>query len=146
MTGPMYHFILIIFASCSICRIFSPFFCRPSMPPKRSQRLRNPSAQAVAIAAVGEPPRKRSRRTAMQSSTETDCQSPTDANSQPSTQTITQAVASQPLSLPPGVLDQLVTRVADEVTRRLSPPETPVNSNSVPSALSEVPLGSTQML
>ena len=53
----------------------------------------------------------------------------------------------QPLSLPPGVLDQLVAQVADEVTRRLSPLEdtstTSVSSASVSSALSEVSLVST---
>ena len=57
------------------------------------------------------------------------------------------SVEPQPLSLPPGVLDQLVAQVADEVTQRLSPLEdtstTSVSSVSVSSALSEVPLVST---
>ena len=56
----------------------------------------------------------------------------------------TSAVEPHPLSLPHGVLDQLVARVADEVTRRVSPPEdtstTPGRGAFVPSALSEVPL------
>ena len=51
---------------------------------------------------------------------------------------------SRNLSLSPGVLDQLVARVADEVTRRLPPPEVtnanPVSDTTRPSALSEVPL------
>lgn len=35
-----------------------------------------------------------------------------------------------------------MTKVAEEVTRRLSPPETNNKALTVPSALSEVPLGS----
>ena len=39
--------------------VFSLFFCRLRLPPKRSNRIRNPSARAVAIAAGGEPPVRR---------------------------------------------------------------------------------------
>ena len=56
-------------------------------------------------------------------------------------------VEPQPISLSPDLLDQLVTQVADEVTRRLSPLDgpssTPISNTSRPSALSEVPLVST---
>ena len=54
------------------------------------------------------------------------------------------SVEPQPLSLPPGLLDQLVARVADKVTPRLSPPQdtriTSIGNTAMPSALSEVPL------
>ena len=57
------------------------------------------------------------------------------------------SVEPQPLSLPPGVLDQLVAWVVDEVTQRLYPLEdtstTPVSSTSESSALFKVPLVST---
>ena len=56
-------------------------------------------------------------------------------------------VEPQPISLSPHLLDQLVTRVADEVTCRLSPLDgpssTPISNTSRPSALLEVPLVST---
>ena len=47
-----------------------------------------------------------------------------------------------PISLSPGILDQLVEQVADEVNRRLSPPDETSNT-SRSSALSEVLLVST---
>ena len=54
----------------------------------------------------------------------------------------TAPVGPLPISLSPGILDQLVARMADAVTRRLSPPNetstTPINNTSRPSALSEV--------
>ena len=54
----------------------------------------------------------------------------------------------QPLSLPQEVLDHLVARVADEVTKRLSPPEDSGTRNSntlVSNAASELPLVSTSL-
>jgi len=112
------------------------------MPPKRSSRLRNPSAQAVAIAAEGEPPRRKSRRAAVQPTPDT--LGPSSVISTDQTVPIPHAASGtpQPASLPPGVLDQLATRVADEVTRCLSPPED-TSSTSIPSAVSEAPLFST---
>ena len=112
------------------------------MPPKRSARLRNPSARAVKGPQGANLP-VRSLRAASQlttnvqgSSTRTGTDQPPPSNTAPD--------EPQPLSLPPGVLDQLVARVADEVTRRLSPPEVtnanPVSDTTRPSALSEVPL------
>ena len=54
----------------------------------------------------------------------------------------TAPVGPQPISLSPGILDQLVPRIADAVTRCLSSPNetstTPINNTSRPSALSEV--------
>ena len=54
----------------------------------------------------------------------------------------TAPVGPQPISLSPGILDQLVPWMADAVTRRLSSPNetstTPINNTSRPSALSEV--------
>lgn len=112
------------------------------MPPKRSSRLRNPSAQAVAIAAEGEPPRRKSRCAAVQPTPDTP--GPSSVISTEQTVLIPHAASGtpQPASLPPGVLDQLATRVADEVTRCLSPPED-TSSTSIPSAVSEAPLFST---
>ena len=81
------------------------------MPLKRSARLHNPSARAVERGAGGKPPRKKSQRAASQpitsdkgSSTRTGTDQPPPANSA--------LVEPQPLPLPPGVLDQLVARVA----------------------------------
>ena len=117
------------------------------MPPKRSNRLRNPSARAVAIAAGGEPPRKKSRRAAVQPNPANQDSSSVVSTDQSTTLSSTAPVEPQPISLSPGTLDQLVARVADEVTRRLSPPNktstTPISNTSRPSALSEVPLVST---
>ena len=54
----------------------------------------------------------------------------------------TAPVGPQPISLSPGLLDQLVPWMADAVTRRFSSPNetstTPINNTSRPSALSEV--------
>ena len=118
------------------------------MPPKRSSRLRNPSARAVAIAAGGEgPPRKKSRRDAVQPTPANQSSSSMVSTDQSAALSSTAPVEPQPISLSPGLLDQLVTRVADEVTRRLSPPDetsaTPVSIASRTSGLSEVPLVST---
>ena len=117
------------------------------MPPKRSNRLRNPSARAVAIAAGGEPPRKKSRRAAVQPNLANQDSTSVVSTDQSTTLSSTAPVEPQPISLSPGTLDQLVARVADEVTRRLSPPNktstTSISNTSRPSALSEVPLVST---
>ena len=87
------------------------------MPPECSKRVCNPSARAVAIAAGGQRPRRKSRRAALQPTPVSSNQSPDPSSAA--------SVEQQPLSLPPGVLEQLVSRVAAEVTRRLSPPEDP---------------------
>ena len=120
------------------------------MPPKRSTRLRNPSARAVAIAAGGEPPRKKSRRAPVQPTPANQGSSSAVSANQYATPSSAAPVEPQPISLSPDLLDQLVTRVADEVTRRLSPLDgpssTPISNISRPSALSEVPLVSTSPL
>ena len=117
------------------------------MPPKRSTRLRNPSARAVAIAAGGEPPRKKSRRAPVQPTPANQGSSSSVSANQSAPPSSAAPVEPQPISLSPDLLDQLVTRVADEVTRRLSPLDgpssTPISNTSRPSALSEVPLVST---
>ena len=114
------------------------------MPPKRSKRLRTPSAQAVAIAAGAEPPRRKSRRAGLQQTLESPGSSSGLSTNNSSTISSAASVESQPLSLPPGLLDQLVARVADEVTHRLPPPEdtrvTSIGNTAMPSTLSEVPL------
>ena len=67
MTGSVNLFIFTVkILFCVVSGAFSLFFCRLSMPPKRSNCLRNLSARAVAIAAAGESPRKKSRRAAVQ--------------------------------------------------------------------------------
>ena len=87
----------------------------------------------------GQPPRRKSRCAALQPTPVSSNQSPDPSSAA--------SVEQQPLPLPPGVLEQLVSWVADEVTRRLSPPEdpsnTPVNNTSLPNAFSEMPLVST---
>lgn len=102
------------------------------MPPKRSKRLRAPSKKAVEVAAANDPggSRKRSKRTHPQPSTDG---AGTSSSPDP-----------QLPGFPPGVMDELVTRVAAEVTRRLSPPDTGHQPLVVPSALSEVPIGAVQ--
>ena len=102
------------------------------MPPKRSNRIRNPSARAVAMAAGGEPPRKKTRRIAVQPNPTNQDLSSVASTDQSATSSSTASVGPQPISLSPGILDELVTRVADEVTRRLSPTDetstTPINT------------------
>ena len=129
---------------------------------ERSQRLRNPSAQAVEIAAGSAPQRR--KRVDSQPAVDTQrkksrggtlAQTPENRSPPASVETDQSASSSgaaaegpQPLSLPQGVLDQLVTRVADEVTRRLSPPEDSGSSNSnalVTNAASELPIVSTPL-
>ena len=132
------------------------------MPPKSSQRLRNPSSQAVEIAAGSAPQRR--KRVASQPAVDTQrktsrrgtlAQTPENRSPPASVETDQSASSSgaaaggpQPLSLPQGVLDQLVARVADEVTRRLSPPEDSGSSNGnalVTNAASELPIASTPL-
>ena len=101
--------------------------------PKRSERLHPPSKKAVDVAAASDTSQKRSR--CMDPQPSTDCAGASSLSSDP-----------QPQGFPPGVMDQLVARVADEVTRRLSPPDTGHQPLAVPSALSEVPLGSVPLV
>lgn len=83
------------------------------MPPKRSLRVRNPSVKTVDVASTREPARKRSRRSTPSSSTTMDAP----------------AVETPALSFPSQVMDQLVARVAEEVTRQLSP-AAPIRSSA----------------
>ena len=111
------------------------------MPLKRSNRVCNPSGRAVAIAAGGEPPQKKSRRVAVQPNP-TNQDSSVASTDQSATLTSTAPVGPQPISLSSGTPDQLVAWVADEVTCCLSPANktssTPINNTSRPSVLSEV--------
>ena len=83
------------------------------MPPKRSNRVRNPSARAVAIAAGGEPSRKKARRVAEQPNPTNQELSSVASTDQSATSFSTAAVGPQPISLSTIILDELVTRVAD---------------------------------
>ena len=111
--------------------VFSLFFCRLRLPPKRSNRIRNLS------------PRKKARRVAVQPNPTNQDLSSVASTNHSATSSSTAAVGPQPIFLSPGILDELVTRVADEVTRRLSPTNetstTPINT-SRPSDLSQMPL------
>lgn len=89
------------------------------MPPKRSLRVCNPSVKAVDVASTSEPARKRSRRSTPSSSTTMNAP----------------AVETPALSFPSQVMDQLVARVAEEVTRRLSPAALISSSAAVDSSL-----------
>ena len=108
------------------------------MPLRGSTRIKRPSVRAV-----GEPRRRRTRQ-----SVGTNPDVPVEgASDNPPT------VDANQVSLPAGLLDQLVSRVADEVTRRLSPSSAPVHNlpstlgsqsgatmpNSANATLSEVP-------
>ena len=73
------------------------------MPAKRSTRLRKRATQAVTA-----PAKKKTRRPEPSPST----QSSESASEAPQ--------PNQELNLFPGLIDQLVSRVADEVTKRLS--------------------------
>ena len=113
--------------------VFSLSFCRLSMPPKRSSRVRNASAWAAAIAVqvcscAAESDKPRLILCGQHR--------PFCYPLQHSTSWATTHLLS------PGILDQLVPWMADTVTRRLSSPNetstTPINNTSRPSALSEV--------
>ena len=78
------------------------------------------AARAVAIVAGGEPPRTKSRRATVQPTPATQG-SPVVNTNQSAALLSTASVEPQPISLSPGLLDQLVARVADKVARRLSP-------------------------
>ena len=80
------------------------------MPPRRSQRSKRPSAQALE-ALVSSPPQRVRRQSFV-----------VDGSSSSSTQQPPAAQATdQPAVLPSPVMDQLVSRVTDEVTKRLQP-------------------------
>ena len=83
------------------------------MPPTRSLRVRNPSVQAVDVASTSKPARKRSRRSTPSSSITMNAP----------------AVETPALSFPSQVMDQLVARVAEQVTRQLSP-AVPISSSA----------------
>ena len=80
------------------------------MPPRRSQRSKRPSAQALE-ALVSSPPQRVRRQSLV-----------VDGSSSSSTQQPPAAPATdQPAIFPSPVMDQLVSRVTDEVTKRLQP-------------------------
>lgn len=82
------------------------------MPPRRSQRSKWPSAQALE-ALVSSPPQRVRRQSLV-----------LDGSSSSSTQQPPAATATdldQPAVLPSPVMDQLVSRVTEEVTKRLQP-------------------------
>ena len=97
------------------------------------------------------PPRKPSAKSPVGTSAQTpESRNPPDIveTDQSASSSGAAAGGPQPLSLPQGVLDQLVARVADEVTRRLSPPEdsgTPNSNTLLSNAASELPLVSTSL-
>ena len=80
------------------------------MPPRRSQRSKRPSAQALE-ALVSSPPHRVRRQSVV-----------VDGSSSSSTQQPPAAPATnRPAVLPSPVMDHLVSRVTDEVTKRLQP-------------------------
>lgn len=83
------------------------------MPPRRSLRAKRPSVKSM-----GQPQPKRSRQARASGGT---------AGTREEVPPIDLPDEANQVSLPAGLLDQLVTRVADEVTKRLSPPEPPGN-------------------
>ena len=126
--------------------VFRGFFSvllQTQVAPETLKSYSNPSARAVAIAAGGEPPRKKARCVAVQPNPTNQDLHSVASTDHSDTSSSTAAVGPQHIFLSPGILDELVTRVADEVTRRLSPTNetstTPINT-SRPSDLSEMPL------
>ena len=80
------------------------------MPPRRSQRSKRPSAQALEALVASPPQRVRRQSLVVDGSSSSSSQQPPAA---PTT--------DQPAVLPSPVMDQLVSRVTDEVTKRLQP-------------------------
>ena len=95
----------------------------------------------------GESPRRKSRRAGLQPTSGNQGSSSGISTDQSPPISSAPSNEPQPLSLPPGLLDQLVARVVDEVTQRLSASEetrtTSITNPTTPSALSELPLVST---
>ena len=81
--------------------------------------MRNPSVKAVDVASTSDPARKSSRRSTPSSSTTINAP----------------AVETPALSFPSQVMGQLVARVAEEVTWRLSPAAPISSSAAVDSSL-----------
>ena len=100
-------------ASLAVSAVSFPFF-QPAMPPRRSTRAKRPSARAT----QSQPP-KRARQTAPNAADVSDTPGPPLADRERPSPTPAGG------SIPASLIDQIVTRVADEVTRRLSPPVTP---------------------
>lgn len=103
------------------------------MPPKRSLRSRRPSATAIDAAASGESQRKR----AGTNRRKTVPQVPVPQVPVPQ---VPVPPASQEVTFPPGLLDTLVVRVADEVTKRLTPVYASASNNVEVIQSPEVPL------
>ena len=83
------------------------------MPPRRSQRAKRPSSQA--LEALVTTPSRRPRRTAPK-----EVPSSTSAPKEVPSSTSAPGVQSTPLALPSDLIDQLVSRVTVEVTKQIS--------------------------
>lgn len=94
-----------------------------------------------------EHPRRKTRRAGSQPTLENQISSPGNDTDKSSPSSSAASVEPQTPSLPPDLSKQLVNRVADEVSRRLSPPDDPrsisISHTPMPSAFSELRLDST---
>ena len=131
----------------------SRFSFRSIMPPKRTVRSRNPSARAVQAAASSQPSRKRAKRPSGPSNTAGGLPVASEPSftrhtslveTQPSPAACGSPVAAQQSSavnqvpfLPSGIMDQLVARVVDEVTKRLSSTDQIHHTSVAPTSTSE---------
>ena len=86
------------------------------MPPKRPLRSRRPLATAIAAAASGESRRKRAR--SKKQKTVPPVPEPQGPAPQATVPQVPVLPASQDVASPPDLLDTLVARVTDEVTKR----------------------------
>ena len=94
------------------------------MPPRRSQRQKQPSAQAVEAIAATPCRRAKRPRSAAPSDTEAPGSQRTDPEvpgSQQTDPTMGDVIPPAPLVLPPGAMEQLVSTVTAEVTKSLLP-------------------------
>ena len=94
------------------------------MPPKRSLCSRHPSAAAINAAASGESKRKRARTTKQKTPVPPVSVPPVPVPVPQRPVTVPPVPVppvGQEIAFPPGLMDNLVARVADEVPRRLTP-------------------------
>lgn len=115
------------------------------MPPKRSVRSRPPSASAVAAAASGTRGGKRSRAN-NQAPVSAD---PTVPSTVPANPVPVLTSATQQFAFPPGLIDNIVAKVTDEVTKRLATASSqtsvlPQVPTIVASSLHEMPVSGSQ--
>lgn len=143
----LYHFIFVLLQICAvivlwICRLFQGLCCfiffialilfqlgflpcrqafsfRSIMPPRRSQQACAPSSTAINAATATEPHRKRPRTSFVPST-----------SALPSANVSGQMPEQPPSLLTANMMDQLVYRVVQEVTKYLSPAE--CNEGAVP--------------